>query len=100
MVLEHALLAVRPGEEEAFTAVLGEALGVITRSPGCRSARVLRGHESPSTFLLLVEWDSLEDHLDGFRRSPDFELWRSLVGPFWVELPDVQHFLPSAASPT
>jgi quinol monooxygenase YgiN len=100
MILEHVLLAVRPGEEEGFEAVLDEALGVIGTAQGCRSARILRGLESPSTFLLLVEWDSVEDHLEGFRGSPAFDRWRALVAPFWVELPDVRHFLPSATTGT
>ena len=96
MVVEHALMAITPGDEDRFAAALDEALGVITSAPGCRSARVLRGVESPSTFLLLVEWDSVEAHTEGFRSSELFARWRALVSPFWVELPVVEHFSPAA----
>jgi len=92
MVLEHALLAVRPGDEEKFEAALDEALGVIGGAEGCGTVKVLRGIESTSTYLLLVEWASVEAHNEGFRKSEAFLRWRDLVSPWWVELPVVEHF--------
>ena len=92
MVLEHALLSVRPGDEEQFEAALDEALGVIGSAEGCGTVQVLRGVESPSTYLLLVEWVSLEAHTEDFRSSPAFLRWRELVSPWWVDLPVVEHF--------
>ena len=62
MVLEHALLSVRPGEETAC--------------------------------LLLVEWSRLEDHTVGFRGSPDYQRWRSLLHSFYEPFPTVEHFEP------
>lgn len=91
-VTEHALLFIRPGQERDFEAAFEEAGQVIATSQGCRSVRLLRGHESPSTYLLLVEWDSLEAHTVGFRESPAFTRWRELVSPFWEPMPSVQHF--------
>jgi quinol monooxygenase YgiN len=96
MVLEHALMHVTPGEEGAFEAVLDEALGVITSAEGCLSARVRKGIESPSTYLLEVEWTSVTAHTEGFRSSELFVRWRELVSPFWAELPVVEHFSLSA----
>ena len=96
MVIEHALMQIVPGQEAAFEAVLPAALEVITASPGCRSARIAAGIESPGCYLLLVEWDSVEAHVEGFRGSELFAAWRELVSPFWVELPVVEHFDPAA----
>jgi quinol monooxygenase YgiN len=96
MVLEHALMHVGPGEEDRFETVLDEALEVISAADGCGAVRVLRGVESPSTYLLLVEWSSVEAHTEGFRGSERFARWRQLVSPFWVELPVVEHFAPTA----
>ncbi len=95
MVREHALMHVTPGQEAAFEAVLPEALGVITSAPGCHRAEVHRGIESPSDFLLLVWWDSVEAH-QAFRDSELFPVWRSHVQPHWAELPVVEHFALSA----
>jgi len=91
-VTEHALLYVRPGQEAEFEAAFTEARQVIGASPGCRSVRVLRGVESTSTYLLLVDWDNLQAHTETFRGSPGFTRWRELVGRYWDPMPTVEHF--------
>ena len=92
MVLELADIAVLPGREEEFAAVYREAVAVLRSSPGFRSARMTRGIESPSRFVLLVEWDDLEAHTVGFRESERFPRWRGLIGPFFDGPPRVEHF--------
>jgi quinol monooxygenase YgiN len=91
LIREHAQLSITPGEEAAFEAVLPTALDVITSAPGCHRAEVHRGIESPSTYLLLVWWDSVEAH-QAFRGSERFAEWRGHVQPHWAELPHVEHF--------
>ena len=98
MVLEHALLDVRPGEEAAFEAAFAQAKQVIAAAPGCRWVRLERCVERPATYLLLVGWERLEDHTEGFRGSPAFVEWRGLVGGFWEPLPTVEHFTPVDAA--
>ena len=70
MVLEHALLPVRSGEEHLFEAAFAEAVPLIAGTPGFRRLTLSRCLERPSMYLLLVEWDRLEDHAVGFRESP------------------------------
>jgi heme-degrading monooxygenase HmoA len=94
MVLEHALLDVRPGEEERFEVAFSEAKAIIAASAGFVSLRLGRCVERPSTYLLLVTWDSLEAHTEGFRRSPGFERWRTLLHHFYEPMPTVEHFTP------
>lgn len=94
MILEHAALPVRAGEEEAFERAFDEARHLIAASPGCRSVRLSRGIERPSAYLLLVEWDSLEAHTKGFREGPDFDRWRALLHHFYEPAPVVEHFTP------
>lgn len=96
MVTEHAFIAVRPGAETEFESVLPDALAVISAAPGCASARMLRGVERPSTFLLLVEWESVTAHTEGFRSSEAFTRWRSIIGPYLDGQPDVEHFAAQA----
>ena len=92
VVLEIADFAVLPGREDEFVAAVREGLAYIAATPGFRSARVTRGVESPSRFVLLIEWDSLEAHTVGFRESENFARWRSVVGPFFDGTPRVEHF--------
>jgi heme-degrading monooxygenase HmoA len=94
MVLEHALLDVRPGEEERFEAAFSEAKGIIAASPGFVSLRLDRCTERPATYLLLVTWETLEAHTEGFRGAPAFERWRELLHHFYDPMPTVEHFTP------
>ncbi|MGH3796385.1 MAG: antibiotic biosynthesis monooxygenase family protein [Pseudonocardiaceae bacterium] len=91
MVLEIAELTIRPGEEEAFAAAYERAARLVRDSPGCLSMRMTRGIESPSRFVLLVEWESLTHHTEGFRESSSFRAWREELGPFFAESPRVEH---------
>jgi heme-degrading monooxygenase HmoA len=94
MILERAIMAIQPGSEAEFEQALSAARDVIGRSPGFRSLSISRGIEQPSSYLLLIEWDSLEDHTDGFRKSELFAQWRALIGPYFSDQPDVQHYAP------
>ncbi|GAB3202888.1 antibiotic biosynthesis monooxygenase [Geodermatophilus arenarius] len=92
MVLEHALLPVRPGREEEFEAAFGRARPLVEASPGFRSLRLSRCLERPGTYLLLVEWDRLEDHTEGFRGSVGYREWKALLHSFYDPFPVVEHF--------
>ena len=92
MVLEHAVLNVKQGQEDAFMVALGEAKNLIARTDGFIGLEVSRCLEDPSTFLLLVEWETLEDHMVNFREGPDFEAWRAALHHFYEPFPVVQHF--------
>ncbi|OLB73884.1 MAG: antibiotic biosynthesis monooxygenase [Actinobacteria bacterium 13_2_20CM_2_71_6] len=92
MVLEVALINVLPGQEDGFVTAYGKAREVLANTPGCRSVRMTRGVESPSRFVLLVEWDSVDAHLDNFRATERFTPWRGLIGPYFDGAPNVEHF--------
>ena len=92
MIIEHGIINVIHGQEEAFEAAAAQAAHVIARSPGFRFVRFSRGVERPSTYLLLVGWDSLEDHNDGFRGSDLFREWRAHIGPYFDGPPEVEHY--------
>ena len=92
MILEHALLTVRPGEQEAFEAAFAQARSIIAAVPGFVDLSLSRCLERETGYLLLVEWDRLEDHTEGFRGSPAYENWRSLLHAFYDPFPVVEHY--------
>ncbi|HEY6472630.1 MAG TPA: antibiotic biosynthesis monooxygenase [Acidimicrobiales bacterium] len=92
MITEHALLEVVPGRELDFVAAMERAKSLIAASPGFAGLRVERCIERPSCFLLLVEWERLEDHTEGFRGSPAYEEWRAALHHFYDPFPVVEHF--------
>lgn len=92
MVLEVATFAITPGSEDAFVRDFREARSLPESVQGCRSVRMTRGVESPSTFVLLIEWESVETHDEKFRQTDLFSRWRALIGPHFAEPPHVEHY--------
>jgi heme-degrading monooxygenase HmoA len=97
MVLEVGLIDVIPGQEDAFAAAYRAARPVLAGTPGCLSVRMTRGLESPSRFVLLVEWESAEAHTQNFRETDRFTTWRGHIGPYFAAPPLVEHFRDVAA---
>jgi heme-degrading monooxygenase HmoA len=93
MVLEHALLDVISGLEVEFEEAFSRARDVISKSPGFISLKIVRGIERPSSYLLLVEWETLEDHTIGFRQSARYAEWREILHHFYDPFPVVEHFV-------
>ena len=91
MVLEVALFDVTPGSEAAFTADFHQAKALLAGAVGCQGVRMTQGVETPTRFVLMVEWDTVADH-QTFRESDAFPRWRALVGPHFAVPPHVEHF--------
>lgn len=92
MILEHADLRIDPARATDFeTAIEHGASTVIAQAHGFRGYQVHRSQETPGRYVLLIEWDTLEDHTVGFRQSEAFARWRGMVGPFFTQPPVVEH---------
>ena len=92
MIIEHALLQVRTGEEAAFEAAMAKARPLIAASPGFQGIEMRPAAEKPGLYLLLVRWDSIAHHRDGFRKSDRYEQWRALLHRFYDPMPNVDYF--------
>lgn len=92
MIIEHALLPVRPGQEAAFEAAFREASAIISAMPGFGGLSLSRCMEQDGKYLLLVEWDRLEDHTEGFRGSAEYQQWKKLLHHFYEPFPVVEHY--------
>ena len=91
MILERALITVKPGQAEAFKAAFPKARPPIASARGFQKIEMRQGIENPEDFLLLIWWDTLEDHTVGFRESPAFTEWRAILGPLFAAPPAVVH---------
>ena len=92
MILEAATLNVTPGKEQQFEDALRKASPIIAAAKGYLSHELQKCHETPGKYLLLVQWNTLDDHLVGFRQSPAFQEWRRLIQPFYQAPAAVEHF--------
>jgi len=92
-VLEVAVLQVRQGESHAYEVAFREAQQHLQASPGYQRHELRRCLEAEDRFILLVWWDTLESHTQGFRGSAGYERWRALLHPFYDPFPDVEHYV-------
>jgi heme-degrading monooxygenase HmoA len=99
VILEHAVLEVVPGREAAFEEAFATVKEIISGAAGFRSLRLSRCVEEQSRYLLLVEWETLEDHTDGFRGSARYQEWRALLHQFYDPFPTVDHYICQVALP-
>ena len=93
MILEIADFRIAPGQQAAFEAAIQHGLTTVaSRANGFKGWKVNRSIESPERFVLMIFWETLEDHTVGFRQGPLFAEWRAIVGPFFAAPPQVEHF--------
>ncbi len=93
MVLEAAVLYVMPGKENDFEQDFKIAGQYISSVPGYIIHSLQRCVEQTGKYLLLVEWERLEDHTVGFRQSAVYEQWKKLLHHYYDPFPVVEHFL-------
>ncbi len=94
MILEVALLDVLPGRTDEFEEAFAEASEIISSAPGYRSHELQRCVETPGRYILLVRWETLRDHTEGFRNSDGNGEWKRLLHHFYAPVPTVEHFEP------
>lgn len=93
MIVEIADIKTDPARHEEFGQALTRAVQtVLSKARGYRSHQILACMETPGRYILEVRWDTLEDHMVGFRESSDFAVWRSIIGPYFAQPPHVEHF--------
>jgi heme-degrading monooxygenase HmoA len=92
VILEVAILQIKPGMSNEFEAAFKIASKIIAGMPGYVSHELQRCIESAGSYILLVRWQTLEDHTIGFRQSPEYQEWRSLLHHFYDPFPIVEHY--------
>jgi heme-degrading monooxygenase HmoA len=93
MILEVANLQVKPGLGEAFEAAFRKASAIISSMKGYISHELQLCLEDDHKYLLLVQWEMLEDHTVGFRQSAEYQEWRKLLHHFYDPFPTVEHYV-------
>jgi len=92
MILEVAILNVKPNQKDEFEAAFDAAQKIISSMPGYISHQLQKCIEKDNRYLLLVNWETLENHTVGFRQSKQFQEWRRLLNHFYDPFPEVEHY--------
>ena len=92
MILEIAQLKIRAGQAVEFENAFTKAQTIIASMPGYISHELQRCIEWNDQYVLLVHWQSLEAHEEGFRQSPEYQEWKRLLHHFYEPFPTVLHY--------
>ena len=92
MILEMAVLNIVAGQDAEFERAMKSARPLIAATPGFRGLTLRRCIETPNRYVLLVDWDSVEAHEIGFRKSERYQEWRRLLHHFYQPAPLVEHY--------
>ena len=92
MILEVAILDVKPGQEQKFEKTFAQAQRIISRMAGYVSHQLQKCIEHPNRYILLVNWQKLEDHTIGFRKSEEYQQRKALLYHYYEPFPAVEHY--------
>ena len=94
MILEVAILDVLPGRSAEFETAFARAQHIISAMPGYLSHELRSCLEVDNRYILLVNWESVEAHTEGFRGSPQYQEWKALLHHFYDPFPEVHQYQP------
>jgi heme-degrading monooxygenase HmoA len=92
MILEVAILNIFPEKTLEFEASFEISQSIISSMKGYCGHQLQRSLENQSRYILLVNWEKLEDHTVGFRESPEYQQWKNQLHHFYSPFPEVEHF--------
>ena len=92
MILEHCDIEIDPSKGPQFEeAIVRGVETVIAKSRGFKGFKVNHSVESPERYVLMIYWETIENHTVDFRGSAAFADWRAIVGPYFEKPPVVEH---------
>jgi hemoglobin len=94
MVVEYIRYSIDEPRADAFEHAYSEASTILESAPECLGYEISRCEEEPSAFTVRIEWRSVKEHVEGFRRSPGFGRFLELVRPFFSDIQEMRHYQP------
>ena len=92
MILEVAILNIKKGLSEEFESSFNNAQTIIASMNGYVSHQLKKCMEQENKYILLVNWKTIEDHEIGFRKSPEYQEWKTLLHHYYEPFPKVEHY--------
>ena len=92
MIVEYVRYNIAEERRDAFLAAYTEAQASMRDSKHCLGFELSHCSEEPSAYILRIEWDSIAGHLDGFRKSPQFQTFLAAIRPFVGDIAEMRHY--------
>ena len=92
MIIEYIRYRISPDRQTVFETAYQDAGKILEASEHCLSYELARCTDEPGSYVVRIEWDSIEGHLQGFRRHPAFGTFFAAVGPFVNDIQEMRHY--------
>ena len=92
MITEIALLNIKTNESDSFEKAFEKAKVIISSMKGYIEHELLKCMEEADKYLLVVRWETLEGHTEGFRKSEGYKEWKALLHHYYDPFPTVEHY--------
>ena len=96
MIVEYIRYQLKDHTADELSAAYADAARYLAACPHCLSYELSRCQENAASVTLRIEWDSLEGHVQGFRKSADFQPFLRAIRPFFAEITEMHHYEPTA----
>ncbi len=94
MIIEHVHLKIKPNQSQAYEQAFELAKHLIAKMHGFNSFQLIKHYQDEQHYILMVIWDTIEDHIEGFRQSAEYQEWRALLHPFYDPMPQLEYYQP------
>ncbi|HEX4215152.1 MAG TPA: antibiotic biosynthesis monooxygenase family protein [Candidatus Dormibacteraeota bacterium] len=98
MIVEYIRYRIPEASAGEFLAAYGRASASLDRSQHCLGYELSRGVEERGSWILRIEWDSVEGHENGFRRSVEFGEFLEAIRSYVPAIAEMKHYQPSAVA--
>jgi len=92
MITEVIRYRIPAAQAEHFEQAYHQTETILRASEHCLGYQLLHGIEEPENWVLLLFWDSVEGHEQGFRREKYFREFFNLVKPFLNQIQEMKHY--------
>jgi quinol monooxygenase YgiN len=92
MIVEYIRYTIPADQRPAFERAYAQASTSLDTSSHCLSYELSRAVDEPEAYVLRIEWDSAEGHLQGFRGSPEFRAFFAAIGPYVGNIAEMRHY--------
>lgn len=98
MIVEYIRYSIPETQSAEFERSYAEAATSLKDSAHCLGYELSCCLDDPSSYILRIEWDSVEGHMQGFRNSPEFRRFFAAIRPYVNQITEMRHYRPTSVT--
>lgn len=92
MIVEYIRYELVQHDGDQLISAYRNASESLRASPECLEFDLTRCEEATTCFVLRICWTSTADHLQKFRKGPNFSTFFAAIQPFVGEIVEMRHY--------